>query len=402
MDERARVRLTKRYIDSLAPQVEDYFAWDRDIPGFGVCVRKSGRKSYILKYRVGSGRGAKVRKPTIGVHGAITVDEARRVAKDWLAEARLGGDPSGARRAEARATDVSELCQKYLVEHAYVYKKPSSVRHDERMIEKVVKPSLGRFAITAVSRDEIAKLHTRLMPKPYEANRVLSLLSKMFNLAEVWGMRPDGSNPCRHVRKYKEEKRRRFLSETEFARLGAALELASAGELRTSRGARISEFAIAAVRLLLLTGARRGEILGLRWFEVNFDDSRIELAESKTGAKFIYLPPAAIEVLRNLPRLQDNPHVIVGGKVGSPLVNIKDPWDAIRREADLNDIRLHDLRHSFASLGASGGMSLPILGALLGHQEPATTARYAHLSDDPLRQAANAIGSRISEAMQKS
>lgn len=393
------VRLTKRVVDAAVPRTSDFVLWDADVPGFGLCVRKSGRKAYLLKYRVGTGRGAKVRKPTIGTHGSITVDQARGVARDWLAKARLGEDPSADRRAAEDTIFMSELFNRYLEEHARVHKKSRSADGDESMIVRHLQPALGVKRVADITRTDISLLHKSLSETPYLANRLLALLSKVFNLAEWWELRPDGSNPCRHVRKFKEEKRRRFLSELELADLGQSLANAESGELKTRRGAAISIFAIAALRLLILTGARKGEILSLRWSDVNLDAGRLELSDSKTGAKFVYLPPHAVELVRNLPRLEGNDHVIPGAKRGAALVNLKDPWDAIRRDADIEDVRIHDLRHTFASFGAANGMSLPILGALLGHREASTTARYAHLADDPLRSAADAIGSHIAQIM---
>ena len=250
-----------------------------------------------------------------------------------------------------------------------------------------------------MTRAEVERLHNHLAATPYEANRVLALLSKMFNLAEAWEMRPDGSSPCRHVKKFPEAKRERFLSERELEQLGAALAAAERGELVGRTGAPISPHAVAAIRLLIFTGARRGEVLGLRWDWIDWEAQRAELPDSKTGKKFLYLPPAALDVLRAVPRVEGNPHVIVGGRSGAPLVNLTLPWIAIRAAADLAGVRLHDLRHSFASVGAGAGLSLPMIGALLGHRETATTARYAHLSDDPQRDSAALISNRIAAAL---
>lgn len=393
------VRFTKKLVDALEANEVDYLIWDSEVPGFGLSVRKSGRKSYFLKYRVGTGRGALVRKPTIGTHGAVTVDQARNVAKTWLAKARLGGDPGVERSADRNAPLMDSLLERYLEDHARPHKKASSFAGDQSMINRHLRPVLSNRKVSDVERSDIAFLHKSLEHTPYVANRLLSLSSKIFNLAELWGMRPDGSNPCKHLRKFKEEKRRRFLSEAEVSRLGDALIEAESGELKSARGSKISPFAIVAIRLLILTGARKNEILNLRWSELNLGSQRLELSDSKTGAKFVYLPDLAVTILERVPRLEGNPFVIAGGKAGSALVNLKDPWNAIRDEADLAGVRIHDLRHSFASFGASDGMSLPIIGALLGHREAATTSRYAHLSDDPLRAAAGAIGSRIAEAL---
>ncbi len=395
----AAVKITKRIVDAAAPGEREYAIWDSEISGFGLRVYPTGRKAYCLKYRVGGGRGGTVRKPTIGTHGTITAEQARAIAKDWSAEIRRGGDPSAARMASRDAPLMADLFERYLEDHARPHKKASSVKDDEGLIRCLLLPAFRRRKVAEVTRADVDGFHKGLKGTPYRANRALALLSKSFNLAEVWGWRPDGSNPCRHVRKYREEKRERFLSQQELARLGSALAAAERDEVTTLRGAPVSPYAVAATRLLIFTGARRGEILGLRWEHVNFEAGRLELPDSKTGAKFIYLPPAALQLLQELPRVEGNPHVIVGGKPGAALVNLKEPWDAIREAADLGDLRIHDLRHSFASVGAAGGMSLPIIGALLGHKETATTARYAHLSDDPLRSAANTIGSKIADAL---
>ena len=220
------------------------------------------------------------------------------------------------------------------------------------------------------------------------ANKCLALLSKMFNMAERWGMRPDGTNPCRHVDKYRSQPRERFLSEQELARLAEVLaEVAGDGSE--------TPFTVAAVRLLVFTGARLGEILSLRWEYVDFDNAMLFLPESKTGKKVIYLSAPALEVLTNIPRIESNPYAICGEKDGAHLVNLQKPWTRIRKRAGLENVRIHDLRHSFASVAASGGLSLPMIGKLLGHTQAATTQRYAHLplirSRPPMRPSASAL-----------
>ncbi len=395
------VKLSKRTVDAAQPGDTDYTIWDTEVGGFGLRVRPSGRKVYCFKYRVGGGRSGKVRKPAIGVHGAITAEQARAIARDWAAEVRKGGDPSGERQTRRNAPDMDELFDKFLKDHAELHKKESSLVNDRSLIGKHLRPHFAKMKVADVTRADVDRFHKSLSHFPYRANRAVALLSKAFNLAETWGWRPDQSNPCRLVKKFKETARTRFLSPAELARLGEALAKGERGEILDDKGLRVpmSLYVIAALRLLILTGARRGEILGLQWDWVNLDAGRLELPDSKTGAKFVYLPKAAIDLLRKLPRVEDNPYVIVGGKEGTALVNLKDPWGAIRKEADIEDVRIHDLRHSFASVGADGGASLPMIGALLGHSNPTTTARYAHLADDPLRNAADAIGDVISTAM---
>ena len=217
----------------------------------------------------------------------------------------------------------------------------------------------------------------------------LALLSKMFNLAELWDLRVGGSNPRRHVTKYKEQPKERFLSQDELDRL---LEVLQEADREDSE----SPYVIAAVRLLIFTGARLGEILTLRWADVDLDQKQIQLPDSKTGQKLIYLNEPAIDVLKKLPRVSGNSFVIVGKKDGTHLVNLRKSWYRLRKKADLEDVRIHDLRHSFASFAISSGLPLQIIGKLMGHKKSATTERYAHLADDPIRLANEQIGQIMS------
>ena len=235
---------------------------------------------------------------------------------------------------------------------------------------------------------DIGKLHFKHRATPYQANRLLALLSKMFN----WSGRRGDKNPCVGVERFPEHKRRRYLSSAELARLGAALTRAEQERLT-------SPYVIAAIRLLVFTGARLNEILTLRWEHVDLERGSLNLSDSKTGAKTIYLNGAAQRLLSALPRVEANPFVVPGERKGKHLVNLEKPWRRIRELAQLPDVRLHDLRHSFASIGAGAGLGLPIIGALLGHAQASTTHRYAHLAADPLRQAADLIGERLSAAM---
>ena len=266
--------------------------------------------------------------------------------------------------------------------------KPRTAVEYQRLLHKIIVPALGRRRVRDIRNQDVAKLHHDLRATPYDANRALAVISKMFNLAEKWGDRPQGSNPCRHVEKYRERKRERLLSEVELFRLGDALASYDG-----------SPFVVAAVKLLVFTGARLSEVLGLRWEWIDFERGEARLPDSKTGAKTLHLPPPALEVLMNLPRVEGNPYVIVGAISGARLVNLQKPWRAIRKAARLDDVRLHDLRHAFASVAAASGMGLPIIGKMLGHTQPATTARYAHLASDPVKAAAAAVAGKIEGAM---
>ncbi len=385
-------RLTKRRIDALKPREREYVVWDGELPGFGARVRPSGKVSYILKYRVGGGRTGTVRKPTIGAHGVITVDQARTIARDWLGEVADGGDPAARRRDQGQAPTIADLCDRYLVEHAEPHKKPSSVAEDRRLITKRIKPALGQKKVESLTRADVTRFHNGMRATPYEGNRALALLSKMINLAEDWDLRPDASNPCRHAKRFRESKRERFLLDDELARLGDAL---AAAERDGTEG----KSAIAAIRLLLFTGARLSEILTLRWSEVDFESACLRLEESKTGKKVIHLPAPALEVLSTIPRVEKNPYVIVGRKPGRHLVNLSGLWKRVRATAKLDSVRLHDARHTFASVGVGAGLSLHMVGKMLGHSQAQTTERYAHLAADPLKQAVETVGGTIAAAM---
>ena len=405
-DAAGRVRLTRTTVEKAQPTGTRYKLHDSDVAGFSLVVSPSGKKSFYLRYRVGGGRGGAIREPKIGDLTTMTPEQARKIARDWQAEVRAGGDPGGKRREERAAPTVAALCARYLRDHADLHKKASSAEHDRSLIRNWVLPALGRKKVAEITRDDVVRLHTKMKDRPVQANRVLALLSKGFNLAEVWGMRPDGSNPTRHVKKYREVKRERYLSQDEAQRLNAVLDQAERdGCLMAPRpggtlGPRpIAPAVVTAIRLMLLTGARSGEILTCRWEWVDMDARMIRLPDSKTGKKVIYLNDAALDVLRRAPRVPDNPFLIPGGKPGTHMVNLKDPWAVIRAAAGFDDLRLHDLRHSFASFAVAGGLSLPIIGKLLGHSQPSTTARYAHLADDPVLAAAELTGGRIAAAI---
>jgi integrase len=385
-----RKMITKRAVDALKPAANGAEAvlWDTDVKGFGCRVQCGGSKSYIVHYRVGTGRGAPLRKLTIGKHGAWTPEQARSEAKRLLGMVEGGADPAADKIARKEAPTVADLAERFLAEHAEAKRKASTATEYRRLLDRIILPAIGKRKVVDVTRHDVGKLHHGLRDAPYQANRVLAVLSKMFNLAERWGLRPDGSNPCRHVEKFGERKRERMLLPAELARLGEALS-----------GYAGSPYAVAAVKLLVFTGARLGEILGLRWEWIDFERGEARLPDSKTGAKTVHLPPPALAVLAELPRIDGNPHVIVGHKTGAAMVNLEKPWRAIRATAGLDDVRLHDLRHAFASVAASSGMGLPIIGKMLGHTQAATTHRYAHLASDPVKAAAAAVAGKIAAAM---
>ena len=372
-------RITKRSVDAVKADGADTVYWDGELTGFGLRVRRSGRKSYVVQTRI----AGKLCWFTIGPHGPLNPDQARARALEILACAKKGIDPRDANARREAEPSMADLGRRFLEEYVPVHCKPSTREEYRRSVRLFVDPVIGELRVPEVQRKDIAALHHGLRDKPYQANRTLGVLSKMFSLAEVWGWRPDGSNPCRHVKRYKEHKRERFLSPEETERLGQVLR--EAEEEMPS--------AVAAFRLLLLTGCRMSEIRDLRWEYVK--DDCIELPDAKTGGRVVPLGPEARAVLSAIPRDEDNPWVIAGRLPGSHLTDLQRPWRRIRKQADLKDVRIHDLRHSFASRALALGESLTMIGKLLGHTQVQTTARYAHLARDSIQTAAARITGSI-------
>ncbi len=381
-------KLTKRVVDAAKIRETEHFIWDDEIPGFALRVLPSGRKRYIIQYRA----GRRSRRISLGPSTVLTCEQARNRAITIIAAAKNGDDPAARRDADRKAITVKELSERFEKEHIDLRLKPSTAKGYRRMLERFVIPRLGNHRVTEVTRADIAQLHHDLRHIAYDANRCLEMISKMFNLAEMWGLRPDGSNPRKHIKKYPERKRERFLSPAELARVGEVLrEMETEGiELPSS---------IAAIRLLMLTGCRLGEIMTLQWEHVDIPGKALRLPDSKTGAKIVHLGQPAVEVLEKVERVKGNPWVIVGMKPGARLTDLQPFWQRVRARAGLKDVRIHDLRHTFASTAVASGQGLPMIGKLLGHTQVQTTARYAHLATDPIKDAANQVASNIAASL---
>ena len=378
-------KISNRMVARLSVEGRDAVFWDRDLPGFGVRVYPSGTKVYVVQSR-GQGRSRRI---TVGRHGALSADEARRRAARIIARIKAWEEPAPP-PAPAEVT-VAELAARYLEEHVAVRCKPrTQVLYRAAIGRHLVPAPLGGTSVAAVTREQVAALHFRLRETPYAANRAVHLLARILDLAAEEGLRPAGApNPCRSVERFRERRHERFLSEEEFRRLGRVLEAAAGG----AGGA--SPAAVAAIRLLVLTGCRRSEILGLRWEHVDLGAGELRLPDSKTGARLVPLSPAAAAVIADLPRTPGNPWVIPGRNPGAPLRNLQYPWEILRARAGLPGVRIHDLRHSFASRALALGESLPMIGELLGHRRVRTTARYAHLALDSVRTSASRVAGSI-------
>jgi integrase len=409
-------RISKRTVDALTcPSGRDRtFLWDDAISGFGVAAFPGGKKVYVAQYRK-NGRSSRV---AIGTHGRLAPDEARSEAKKLLGLAEQGVDIAEQRRQARAVQTFAQISAEFMELHVRPKRKPRTYDSYRTMLKKHVHPAIGSKRISAVSRGDVVKLHAGLSGTPGAANRVVELISAVWNWAAKRDIVSFTDNPVKGLERNPERKCERFLSSAEFARLGEALERAEKSGLNydvdlskatakhaakpENRVRKIDPYAMAAIRLLLLTGARLREILHLKWDYIDLERGIVHLPDSKTGRKPIYLSSAALAILTRLPVQRGNPYVIVGGKDNAPRSDLKKPWAAITKEAGLTGVRLHDLRHSFASVGAGASLGLPILGKLLGHSNPATTQRYAHLDADPMRRAVNTIGELINAAMQGS
>ncbi len=378
----AKLKLTKRQIDGIVPGEKECHYWDTDLPGFGLRVKPSGVKTYLIQYR----SGRRTRKHTLGKHGVLTPDEARKEARQKLAEVAKGANPSEQRRADRDAPTVSELATDYIDRHAIPNKRAASVWNDQRMIDRFVKPWLGPIKVAKVTQRDIENVVRKLKDTPCQANRVRSLLSKMFGLAIKWQWRAD--NPVTHIPKFHEEKRDRWLNDQEVSRLLSALH-----SYHDQRAAR-------AILLLVLTGARKSEVLKAEWSQFDLEHGlwikpSHHVKQNKTHR--VQLNGSALSLLAIMREEagDDATYLFPGDKGGQPLNDIKRPWKHILTQAGLEGVRIHDLRHTFASHLVSAGMSLAVVGSLLGHTQAATTQRYAHLADDPLREATERLGKKF-------
>lgn len=380
------MRLTKRVIESLDIAPQSYFAWDAEVKGFGVHIHPTGRRTYVIQYK----KGRRTRRMTLGTHGALTPDQARGLAKMHLGKVAQGNDPAEAKRRQRTAPTMAALCERFLTEYAAYQCKPTTIRGYETVVRNNIKPHIGTHLIQDITREDVAALHYKLRDTPYQANRTLMVLSKMFNLAEDWGLRPDGTNPTRRIKKYREEEKKRYLSQDEQRTLGEVFETLLSEGSETIH-------VVSAFILLILTGCRRNEIATLKWESVHYN--HLDLPDSKTGRRRIPLPREASDILSKLPRREGNPYVILGATQDGHITDLERPWRRIREKAGLQDVRIHDLRHTYASMAMQSGIDPFTLKEILGHKNLSTTLRYAHLADDAVQKAAGQVAGQLARAL---
>ena len=370
------MKLTKRNIELLMYGKQDGkqdIHWDDTLPGFGLRVYPSGKKSFVITYR----RAGRKHIMVVGQYGRLTVQQARAAAKKQFASLTIGnGDPMEERKREQRGNTVADLCRVYLSDYAKPHKK--SWRDDERRINKRVLPAWRNMKVTALKKADIYELHRRIgLDHPYEANRVVELLSKMLALAKDWGMLGStAENPAHGIRAYREEKRDRWVTPEELPALAAAIDKEKNAHARY------------ALWLYLLTGVRKQELLKARWTDVDWQRKELCLPETKSGrTHYVPLSAPAMTILSRIPRFDGNPFIIVGRNPKSHLVNIDKPWKRVRTAAGVEDVRLHDLRRTVGSWMAQQGNSLHLIGRVLNHADVKTTQVYARLGEDQARNA---------------
>lgn len=383
-------KLTKTVVDALPiPTDQPSVTWDDRLAGFGVKVLPTGARKYVLKYRTLGGRAGRQRWLALGAHGAVTCEQARQAAQQALASIAGGADPQAQRTAHAIAPKLADVWARF--ERDYLSSLKSSTQRSYKAIwQDHLKPAFGRNMVRDITRSDVDAFHKKLSATPYQANRILALLSRLMNLAEAWEWRDQGKNPCRFIAKFKERERQRFLTNVEIVTVKSAIRgLVEKKEL--------TAHAAAMFNLLLLTGARSGEITSAEWSWVDWQRQIIALPDSKTGAKPIYLGNEAIKLLAEQQgRSSTGQYIFPGRSPGKHIHNLLKPWQRVCEEAGVGPVRVHDLRHTAASVALAAGASLSLVGRLLGHTQTQTTLRYSHLDFEPALEVANIIGGVVS------
>lgn len=383
----AKIKLTKSAVDAAQPQAQPIELRDTLVPGFLCKITPAGRKVFMLQYRTNAGER---RKPALGQYGELTVEQARSLAQEWLAQVRRGGDPA-ADKAEARtAPTVKELCAKFMEDYSKQRNKPSTQKGYQSVIDRNIIPMIGRLKVRDVKRPDIAGMMKKMAHKPADANRTFGVMRRMFNLAEVWGYRSDGTNPCRHVPMYPNGKATHLISDEDMGRIFRHLDKLEAEELEN--------YVIPlAIRLQFEFAGRRSEIVGLQWDWVDLENRRVVWPDSKTGGMSKPLSEKAHRLLSTAPRREDCPHVLPSpSHPGQHLTTGEyyNGWSRVLKAAGATHVGTHGIRHRSATDIANSGIPVKVGMALTAHKTVAMFMRYVHTEDDPVRQAAELVANR--------
>ena len=414
-----RDKITKRKVDAMKPNpAKDEFLWDTEAKGFGLRIKPSGNRSFVLQYYT-PGLNQR-RRLTIGAYGPLTPEEARRKALALLARIGNGEDPALTASDERRATreeTVKAMFPAFLQDGVDI-RRESTLSYYESLGRLYILPTLGHLPVKRVAQKDVTDLHRSLRDKKVTANRVVQLLRGFFYWLERRGY-VTGENPAKHTERFAEKARERFLTGEEISRLGEALRLAETQGIEPAPQHRkppsanrpknegmfstapqiANPAAVAALRLLMFTGWREKEALTLRWDAVDFARGMATLEDTKSGRSIRPISAPALALIAAQPKLQGSEYVFPGRVEGKPLQEIQRLWYAVRAAAKLEGVRLHDLRHSVAAIAAGQGHSLILIGKLLGHKDQRSTARYAHLADDVRKVMADSVGAQIQEAL---
>lgn len=389
--ERQMPKLTKTLIDGLKATDSEQWVWDTELEGFGVRVQASGHKVYVVRYRVQDSKRTQ-RKQNVARCSVMPPERARDLARKIFAQVAEGLDPLKERRETVEAPTINDLCQRFMKEHSRPFKKPRSVEHDESKIRNYITPAIGTKKVREFTKADVLSLHGSLSEKPATANQVLALLSKAFNLAEDWGWRDAGTNPCRRVKKYKINERELILTPAQIRSMNAAMdELLAENKIRQPM--------VDLVRLLMVTGCRLREIMHAKTAWVDRERSLLLLPDSKVGQRKISLSPVAMTIIDSMPA---NEWLIPSRVEGIPMETPYKAWNMIKARAGVpKELRIHDLRHTAGSLGHMAGLTQQQIATLLGHKQISTTARYLHGYEGDSGRIAETVGNVISLAWSK-
>jgi integrase len=402
------LKFTKTAVEALQPTDHRQLIYDETVPGLAVRISPSGHKSFYYFYRLpDKGRSKASQGKHLGPFPAVTVEQARLKARQEAAKVVSGRDPAKELQEAKAAKTVREALQLFQTEHVSKLKSGTIISYTAMITNHLI-PKLGMLRVKDVTYSDVARLHHEMKATPYLANRTYGVISVFFNWCEKTGYRPRNTNPSLGITKYREHKRLDFMGETELAAIGVALdrmekawhERQAAGQpLPAGQPTAINPQSAAIIKLLIFTGARKTEILSLKWNYLDLEKGLAHLPDSKTGYKVLQLPAPALEVLKSLPQIDE--FVFPSTSACGYQVNIKDPWKEVMAQAKLTGWRIHDLRHAFASMMVNSGASLPFVGKILGHSQASTTARYAHVAENPARKAAEEAAAKIAASWKK-